>query len=337
MAKENVRSKTLAVLDALGVKYTIKAAEAKLKDWDSLSIHLAGDYAGFWTRWSRNVKGRNYKDLVAYMVSEGLVAEEDAKRVLGGPIEGREVSVKRTETYDFKTMVTNPRTQPIEKWLTQVRKLSPALVKRFIDLGLVVRDGRDNIRFLWRQPDGEITGADVQGIVYDPERFGKRGTLKLILPGSHGFFNVKGRDVDHLIDVENIYITEAPIDLMSLIELGAVSDTDREETSFELPTLKPKSLYVAVSGSLTKLETTMNRLEMEYGIDPKKVNSIVVATDNDETGLKSFDWFKENGYTNAEQLLPNANQSTLIHGVVGKVNDWNELLKLYKEELEDNA
>ena len=328
--KQKVRSKTLAVLDALGLEYKIKHSTATLKEWDSLTIELAGDYAGFWTRWSRSVKGRNHIDLVNYFVQEDLVTREDAERVLGQKLQGLEVEVKRSEAYDFSTMVTNPRTGKIEDWLVNTRKVNPDLVKRFIELGLVVCDGRGNIRFMWKSAQGTNIGADVQGIVYNTEEFGKRGTLKLILPGSNGFFNVKSSDVSSYDEVENIYITEAPIDLMSLIELGSVPESIREESPFELPNLKEKSLFIAVSGSITKLELTMNRLLTEFEIDGHKLKSIVVATDNDKTGLESFEWFREQGYTNAEQLLPNNDQNVLIDGVVTKVNDWNDLLKQVK-------
>ena len=332
--KEQVRSKTLAVLDALGIAYKVKHSQAKLKVWDSLSIELAGDYAGFWTRWSRNVKGRNHIDLVNYMVQEGLVSQEDAQRVLGHPIEGTLIEVKKAEAYDFDGMVTNPRTKKIEDWLTKVRCINPSLIKRFIDLGLIVCDGRGNIRFLWKDPEGKVIGADVQGIERNEEEFGKRGYLKLILPGSHGFFNAKSADVADYSEVEHVYLTEAPIDMISLIELGAVKDSAREDSSFEFPRLKPKSLFISLSGAVTKLETTMNRLLVEYNLDPHKLQSIVVATDNDKAGDEAYDWFAANGYKNAERLIPNDDQNTLLDGVVGKVNDWNELLQRYKRELD---
>ena len=135
-------------------------------------------------------------------------------------------------------------------------------------------------------------------------------------------------------EVEHVYLTEAPIDMISLIELGAVKNSAREDSSFEFPRLKPKSLFISLSGAVSKLETTMNRLLVEYSLDPHKLQSIVVATDNDKAGDEAYDWFAANGYKNAERLIPNDDQNTLLDGVVGKVNDWNELLQRYKRELD---
>ena len=329
-----VNSKTLGVLDALGIEYTIKHANAKLKVWDSLNIQLGGKYTDYWIRWSRpGVHGRDHISLVNYMVSEGLITETDAKRVLGNAVSAKSITVKPSEAYDFKNMVTNPRTGEIEKYLTNVRKLSPVLVKRFIDKDLIVCDGRGNIRFLWKDKFNKLVGAEVQGIEFDTEKYGKRGTLKITLPGSKLFFNVMSSDIKDFSEVENIYLTEATIDLMSMIELGAISNEAREESSYEFPTLKPKSLYVSIAGSATKIMQTVDQLSSEFNIDLGKLNSIVVATDNDESGNEAFTILKdEYKLKNLERLVPNDNQTVLFGGVVTKIKDWNDLLKAVKSE-----
>lgn len=324
-----VKSTLLGALDALGVKYRLKGNQATLVEWDSLTINLSGKYAGYWTRWSRDKQGRGHEELISYMVDEGLVERAAAEKVLGGKIKDVSVEVQEVKPYDFKTMVTDPDTYKIERWLTNVRKLSPVIVKRFIELGLVVCDGRGNIRFLWKDVDDEVIGADVQGIEYDVEKYGKRGTLKIILPGSDGFFHVTSADVKSYEDVENIYFFEAPIDLMSFVELSAVPNAAREDTPFTLPTAKPKSMYVSLSGASKKLQVVIDR--MRQGFPLRNLKTVYIAGDNDEGGDELFEKAKEL-IKRAEliRLLPNEGEKVFDGAKLEVINDWNDLLKRCK-------
>ncbi|MCJ0546008.1 LPD1 domain-containing protein, partial [Enterococcus cecorum] len=63
---------------------------------------------------------------------------------------------------------------------------------------------------------GQLVGATFQGVVYNSDRYPKKGRMKLILPNSDGYQGVKvtlGENPKHFI------FAESPIDLMSYLDL----------------------------------------------------------------------------------------------------------------------
>ena len=63
---------------------------------------------------------------------------------------------------------------------------------------------------------GQLVGATFQGVVFNPDRYPKKGRMKLILPNSDGYRGVKvtlGEQPKHFI------FAESPIDLMSYLDL----------------------------------------------------------------------------------------------------------------------
>lgn len=318
MGQITIKSKELEVLDKLGLEYEIKNNHAFLNDWDSLSIELSGKYAGSWRRWSNGISGRNYKDLVAYFVDQGLVSKEDAVAATGDLSEfGKSTKITKVEPYDFDHMVTNPDHSISDEYLRTVRKISQPIINRLHELNVIKQDGRDNLRFMWLDANGKYIGADVQGTTVDYEKFGKRGTIKLILPGSKGFFHIESKDITDYSQVKNVYIFEAALDLISFIQLHG-SD------------VKSFSMFIALSGAATKVSTNLEFLEEEFGIKVENVD-LFVATDNDEAGDLAYTELKNefSTRTNVTRLLPNDGEGILMpNGIIKPAKDWNELLQV---------
>ena len=90
-------------------------------------------------------------------------------------------------------------------------------------------------------------------------------------------------------------------------------------------------MFIAMSGSESKVDTTINNLNSLFGLDNNKlksINSIVIATDNDEAGNKVMDKFKALGFTNLKRVVPNMNKEVNGEKIV---KDWNDLLKIFKK------
>lgn len=341
MATVEIKSKVIEMLEHFNIKYNINNSGANLVDFDSLHIQLTGKYAESWKRWSNGVSGRNYRDLTLYLSTQGIIDESEAKSYVGSWKEaelklnsntGKSLVLEEVEDYDFSQMVTNPDLYKVKEYLEGTRKLSPKIVERIIDLGVLVQDGRNNARFLWKNANNETIGAEVQGTVFDKERFGTRGTIKQILHGSKGFFWITSKDIkDNLSEVQNIVITEAPIDTLSYVELSLKGNKLKEVSGLSLPDATPKTMFIAMSGSESKVDTTINNLNSLFGLDNNKlksINSIVIATDNDEAGNKVMDKFKALGFTNLKRVVPNMNKEVNGEKIV---KDWNDLLKIFKK------
>ena len=318
MSKVKIQSKIIQMLDELGLTYEIKNSMLKLDVWDSLMVTLNGKYAEGWKRWSNGEYGHNYRDLAKYFVKEGLITEEQAQPYIGknASISGVSRSIKEAEPYDFEHLVTNPRPYIAKEYLTSIRKLSPVLVDCMFKRKNIVQDGRDNLIFLHYNKENQIIGGEVQGTTIDFEKFGKRGTLKYNLTGSKGLFFLQSSDVKNVDEINTIYFFEAPIDLLSFIDLNKKSPLKN-------------TLYVSLSGAETKLAQSIDFLVSEYGFNINDAN-VKIATDNDESGNAVLTEFKESypECKNVERVLPNFGEEVFIDGTMKPLKDWNDLLKI---------
>lgn len=316
MEKELIKSPVLAALDAANVKYRIKGSRAQLVDWDSLNIELTGKYQGSWKRWSNGVHGHDEHDLLTYLAQDGLITAEVAKKAGASKDIDKVYKVEKLEPYNFKEMVTNPHTELIDEYLTSKRNIAPVIVQFLHQKKLIVQDGRDNLIYLWTNAKGEYVGGDVQGIFYDYQKYGKRGTLKLILPGSKGFFHLETGDVNgDYHKVKQVILFEAPIDLISYLELSQLA---------KLPKLH-NTMYISMSGASAKLPETVKHLRDQFGLSAKNLRA-VIATDNDQAGdavmTKATELFKE-----TKRIIPNNGYSVFVNSKAIVPKDWNDYLK----------
>lgn len=349
MAKIKIESKQIEMLDFFNIEYTIKNSDLGLKEFDSLHITLGGKWADSWKRWSNGDKGRNAIDLAKYLYQQGLITDKErfnkwmSLNNKGNSFESTDskdrkttnhtsktYTIEKVEDYDFRTMVTNPDTEIIENYLIGKRKLSPAIVKRAIELGVLVQDGRNNARFLWLDRKHSVIGADVQGTVYNKEKF-SRGTLKMILPGSKGFFWMVSKDVKRLGDIKRIVLTEAPIDTLSFVELSIKPKEIKENSKFIFPDSQKGTLYISMSGAETKIESTLSSLKQYFKFDINKISKldeVIVATDNDEVGNSVFNILRNKfKLDNLKREIPN--DGLEFDNKI--IKDWNEMLQLFKK------
>lgn len=317
------QSNVLSVLDTLGVEYIQKGKYAQLVDHDSLSIQLNGKYKDSWMRWSTGDHGNGATELVQYLIQIGSL---DPKLLKGVNLKSvKKVKVKEPEPFNYKTMVTNPNPMRAKHFLVNTRKLSSVIVDRMFELGKIVQDGRDNIRFMWESGPGNFTGADVQGTRYDKQF--ERGYLKHAVAGSKGLFFIQDINLSSIKDVKNIYIFEAPIDLLSYVEMASYTNESRLEIPEVLPNLKEGWMAVSLSGADSKIMPALQKLQQDFKINLKNVK-FFVATDNDDHGEQVYARLLEDGY-NVERVLPNNGTPHILNDNL-PVKDWNDLLKIIK-------
>lgn len=326
--KITVKSKALYALDKLGIAYRIKGMDAQLLDHDSLHIQLNEKYLDHWKRWSTGDFGNDAKSLIYYLVQDGLIDITDSathKFVQEFLYDSKEfkdkfkkIKTEKARPFNYDEMVTNPNHFIASKYLENVRHLNSVLVQEMFNKGLIVQDGRDNIRFLWKNADGKFVGAEVQGTRVDYEKFGKRGTLKMTMPGSKCFFNVS-----YGSEIQEVYLFEATIDLLSYIEL----------LRFLNKPLDGK-MFISMSGSVSKVVNVLNELTNEFGIDFNQVK-VHFATDNDDAGNSAYlagkKWLTEHfSEATIKRNLPHNGADVMIDGVARSLKDWNEYLVFLK-------
>ena len=319
MVKELIKSPVLEALDAANVKYRIKGSHAQLLDWDSLNIELTGKYKGSWKRWSNGAHGHNEHDLLAYLAKDGLITYDVAKKAGASNLPDKEYEVEKTEPYNFKAMVTNPNTDLIDEYLIDTRNIAPAIVQFLHQKKIIVQDGRDNLIYLWTNAKGEYTGGDVQGIFYDQQKYGKRGTLKMILPGSKGFFHLETGDIKgDYSKVKQVILFEAPVDLISYVEIRQLLNLTR----------LTNTMYISMSGAEAKVAETVKQLQAQFGLKAKNLCA-VVATDNDQAGDAVLPKAKQ-FFGTVKREIPNEGDSVFVDSQAIIPKDWNDFLKSYR-------
>lgn len=319
MDKALIKSPILTALDMAHVKYRIKGSHAQLLDWDSLNINLTGKYAGNWRRWSNGVHGRNEHDLLAYLAKDGLITAEVARKAGASQIIDKEYQINKTEPYNFDEMVINPHTELVDEYLIDKRHISPVIVQFLHKKKLIVQDAHDDLLYLWTDAHNKYTGGDVQGVFYDYQKYGKRGTLKMILPGSTGFFHLETGDIaGNYTKVKQVILFEAPVDLISYLELSQLAG---------LPKLT-NTMYISMSGAVAKLPETVKQMALKFNLKADTLTA-VIATDNDSAGDAVLT--KAKGlFAKTKRILPNDGYSVFVNSQAVTPKDWNDYLKSLK-------
>ena len=310
---KQINSKSLAVLEKLDIPYIIKGREAYLKDYDSLKISLDPKKLDSWKRYSTGDHGRSSRDLVTYLLRVGIINRNEALSILGelSPSENNKVqsfssvsvTVEEAKPFNSKNQVKDPKAWNLKRYLSEKRMINPIVVEALLNKGSIIEDGRGSIRFLWYDQYGNNTGAEV--VSTGEEK------LRYIISGSSGLFYQTTKDIDDLQSADRIVLFEAPIDLISYLEL----------VGYKLPDIgisenKPKTAFISLSGSVTKIEKTIKKLEEDWKVNLKS-KEIVVATDADSAGDKTFEIIKK--------LYPTALRERVVSRSV-PLKDWNELL-----------
>ena len=216
-------------------------------------------------------------------------------------------------------MVTNPNTDLIDEYLIDTRNIAPAIVQFLHQKKIIVQDGRDNLIYLWTNAKDEYTGGDVQGIFYDQQKYGKRGTLKMILPGSKGFFHLETGDIKgDYSKVKQVILFEAPVDLISYVEIRQLLNLTR----------LTNTMYISMSGAEAKVAETVKQLQAQFSLKAKNLCA-VVATDNDQAGDAVLPKAKQ-FFGSVKREIPNEGNSVFVDSQAIIPKDWNDFLKSYR-------
>ncbi len=184
---------------------------------------------------------------------------------------------------EFKLPPRNTTTDHVMKYLTEERKLPRELVEKFISMGLIYEEANHhNVVFVGTDKDGVPKYAHLRG-TKDKFRMDVAGSDK-----SCGFaYRGKGTA---------LYVFEAPIDLLSHIALYEDGLGWEEQNYLSLGGVSAKALERFLS-------------------ERQDIESIYIATDNDEAGNHAAEQFSE--------WIP---EEKSVYRFLPHAKDWNEEL-----------
>lgn len=193
--------------------------------------------------------------------------------------EAIEIAAELAPKAEFRIPPRCDSNDKIIKYLAEERKLPKDLVEEFIADGLIYEDAiHHNVVFV---------GKDINGIPRYAHCRGKADKFRMDVIGSdksYGFcYRGKGKE---------LFVFEAPIDLLSHIALYSAGW--RERSYLSLGGVSPKALEHFLS-------------------ERKDIESIYIATDNDEAGNKA-----------AEKLAELIPQEISVYRFLPQAKDWNE-------------
>lgn len=229
-----------------------------------------------WFRHSQN-KGGYPVDFVMEFFDKTF---PEAMQMLIGE-EAVECVTEPTPRAEFKLLPLCETNARIMKYLTEERKLPQELIERFIADGLIYEDAKHhNVVFVGTDANGIPRYAHYRGTA-DKFRMDVTGSDK-----SYGFcYRGKGTE---------LYVFEAPIDLLSHIALFPAGW--QEHSYLSLGGVSPKALERFLS-------------------ERKDIESIFIATDNDEAGNSA-----------AEKLVELIPEGVSVYRFLPHAKDWNEEL-----------
>ena len=264
----------------------------KLRNHDSLIL------SGSLFVWnSKNIKGNYYSLLNAMYGYEGRKVYKVMEKFLDDIQKGKykpSETVTKERTTDNRISVKKDDYKQIEEYLVNKRKISSKIVKSLYANGLIFLDQKNNINFVIKDVEGKIKGYDLVGT--GEIRFKRNTSIE------YGF-NIEDNPE---LKKETVYVFEAPIDLISYIEINKEKINERHKNE--------GVRFLSVSGVRTDiLDNYLN----------KDIKNMYVCSDNDEAGNKFYEMIKENyKEINVYRELP-------------KEKDWNEDLQKNKKKLEN--
>ena len=227
-----------------------------------------------WFRHSQN-KGGYPIDFVMEFYNKTF---PEAMQMLIGE-EAIEIAAEPAPKAEFRLPSCCESNDRIIKYLTEERKLPKGLVEEFIASGLIYEDAKHhNVVFVGKDINGIPRYAHCRGTA-DKFRMDVAGSDK-----SYGFcYRGKGKE---------LFVFEAPIDMLSHIALYPAGW--REHSYLSLGGVSPKALERFLS-------------------ERKNIESIFIATDNDEAG--------NNAAEKLAELIP---QEISVYRFLPQAKDWNE-------------
>ena len=223
-------------------------------------------------------------------------------------------------------------------YLKQERGISEATIRLFQSQGALAegvnhsKDGYSEpvLAFKSYNAEEQLVGATLQGVVYNPERYPKKGRMKLILPNSDGYQGVKvtlGENPKHFI------FAESPIDLMSYLDLHPELYQENVQL-ISMNGLKEGVVYQSIMDQLNpnytgKAEDYFKFLDskMNAEIAKEKGFKITLAIDNDAGAQRFVERFRPKHFPLVLDLpSKEANEEK---------KDWNDMLLESREKAEE--
>lgn len=222
-------------------------------------------------------------------------------------------------------------------YLKQERGISEATIRLFQSQGALAegvnhsKDGYSEpvLAFKSYNAEEQLVGATLQGVVYNPERYPKKGRMKLILPNSDGYQGVKvtlGEKPKHFI------FAESPIDLMSYLDLHPELFNENVQL-VSMNGLKEGVIYQTLKDQFNPnypgtAEEYFKDLDAKINaqIALEKGFTMTLAIDNDAGAQRFIDRFKSKNFPLKLDLPPKA--ASL------EKKDWNDVLLETRKQVE---
>ena len=222
-------------------------------------------------------------------------------------------------------------------YLKQERGISEATIRLFQSQGALAegvnhsKDGYSEpvLAFKSYNAEEQLVGATLQGVVYNPERYPKKGRMKLILPNSDGYQGVKvtlGENPKHFI------FAESPIDLMSYLDLHPELFNENVQL-VSMNGLKEGVIYQTLKSQFNPnypgtAEEYFKDLDAKINaqIALEKGFKITLAIDNDAGAQRFIGRFKTKNFPLELDLPPKA--ASL------EKKDWNDVLLETRKQVE---
>lgn len=321
---------TIDVADSLGME--LKRESGSTYYWtehDSLKIRantnrfhwFSRDVGGDVIQLVQSVKDVSFKEAVSFL-QEGTFSQVEAKPLEEEKREPFRYVLKPYEHPDFELG---------RAYLKEERGLTDGTIDTFLAGGNLAEATRKKgdyfepvIVFKFRDPDGSLQGASLQGIVENRVHYPDRGRLKQIMKNSDG---LAGFGID-IGKPNRLVFAESPIDLMSYYQ--ANQDKLKDVRLIAMEGLKKGLISRYTADFLTEGRYSKERpreavigaldtIAATTKIFKEKPGLITLAIDNDEAGLEFIDKLKEDKIPFQVDLPPRRDSQEKM--------DWNDFIK----------
>ena len=330
--REVARSRAiLDVANALHMELVRSGRDYRWKEHDSFVITPDNN---LWNWFSRHLGG----DVISLVTTIKEVDFNQAVDFLNdGEFKTFQKVERREEPFNYYLKAYEQPFNEARIYLKQQRGLSDETIDFFLDKGVMAQANatvngsiEPVIVFKSLNQEGEIIGAQLQGIEANWEKWPKRGYAKKIINNSDG---MTGMHVD-IGQPNRLIFTESAIDLMSYYELHKNNLRDVRLVSMDGVKESIVSRHlVELEAELSGHPLRWNREELSHGLataiesgyfaEGKHADRITLAVDNDTGGHNFITSLQEKGVTLMVDIpdLPKGQDKA----------DWNDHLRQEKQ------
>lgn len=336
MPLTKAQAKQLSILDvARSLGMEIKRSSHNEYYWTAHDALKLNTTKNNWTWYSRNL----YGDTIDLVQEIKQVSYKDAITFLSGG-HYQTVSPHEEKRKPFKYYLEryeHPDFEIGRQYLKEERGLSDESINTFLASGNLAAATYKTgdyfepvIVFKSRDPNSQLLGASLQGIVENRALYLERGRLKKIMPnsdGSVGFSLTIGKP-------KRLVFAESPIDLMSYYELHKESLKDVRLVAMDGLKRSVISRHLAyLQAELTgrplygkdKIRQSLTEAKKKGFFDKGQNDQLItIAVDNDSSGRDFVENLIKDGIPVIVDLPPKSETQAKM--------DWNDVLKQTKKE-----